>query len=201
VTADAGMTSLENATLVHEELHASSLFALEGTQPELLAEAERLLGHLQRDKAAACTIETVGGKQERRLLWSTVEMAEYNGWTHQRLVLRVCWETVAKDGTIIAKMDRYFITNVAPGDYTARQWLDIIRAHWQVENGIHKTLDVPRSRLCGDEGGGGARGADSAATKAGAEPEEPTLRRRRRGGARFEKTTGPGPATPPPCSP
>jgi len=143
VTADAGMTSLENATLVHEELHASYLFALKGTQPELLAEAERLLGHLQRDKATACTIETVGGKQERRLLWSTVEMAEYNGWTHLRLVLRVCWETVEKDGTIIAKMDRTLrvshfgtkrhlatVSNVAPADYTARQWLDIIRAHW-----------------------------------------------------------------------
>jgi len=142
VTADAGMTSLENATLVHEELHAGYLFALKGTQPGLLAEAERHLANLPHGEAVARTEETVGGKLERRLLWRTAEMAAYHEWTHLRTVLRVRWETVAKDGTVLAEMERYFVSNKAIGRFTAKQWLDIVRAHWQVENGIHKTLDV-----------------------------------------------------------
>lgn len=142
VTADAGMTSLENATVVHEELHAGYLFALKGTQSELLAEAERLLAHLPGEQAIARTEETAGGKLERRLLWRTAEMVGYHGWAHLRTVLRVRWETVSKDGTLIAEMERYFVSNEAAGRFTPAQWLAIVRAHWQVENGVHKTLDV-----------------------------------------------------------
>jgi hypothetical protein len=69
-------------------------------------------------------------------------MVGYHGWTHLRTVLRVRWETLAHNGTVLAEMERYFVSNAAVGDYTPWQWLDIVRAHWQVENGVHKTLDV-----------------------------------------------------------
>ena len=89
VTADSGMNSLENGTLVRAALHAGDLFALEGTQPERLAEAERLLADQPRAQAVARTEEIAGGKMERRLLWHTAEMTNDRGWTHLRTVPRV----------------------------------------------------------------------------------------------------------------
>jgi hypothetical protein len=83
------MNSLENGTLVRAALHAGDLFALEGTQPERLAEAERLLADQPRAQAIARTEEIAGGKMERRLLWHTAEMTDDRGWTHLRTVPRV----------------------------------------------------------------------------------------------------------------
>lgn len=142
ITADAGMASLANADCVHNELHAGYLFALKNTQPELLAEAERLLARLDPKDAVATTVEHGGGKMERRLLWRTTEMAGYHRWTHLKTLLRVRWETVSRDGKVLSEMERYFVSNEAGNRFSPPQWLAIVRAHWQVENGIHQTLDV-----------------------------------------------------------
>lgn len=142
ITADAGMTSLENATFVHEELQAGYLLALKGTQPELIAEAERLLARLGASRSTARTEEIVGGRLHRRLLWQTSRMAAYHGWTHLRTVLRVRCEVREKDGSLVSTMDRYFLSNRPVGRFTPPQWLALVRAHWRVENDIHKTLDV-----------------------------------------------------------
>lgn len=142
ISADAGMTSLENANFIHYELGSIYLLALKGTQRELLDEAERHLRHLGPHQAQATTRELIGGKVHTRYLWTTAEMAGYHGWTHLDAVLRVRWEVTEADGTVVSTMDRYFLSNASFRRFTSSQWLAIVRAHWQVENDIHRTLDI-----------------------------------------------------------
>ena len=142
VTTDAGMTSKANADFVHDELHTGYLFALKDNQPDLRSEADRLLARLGADAVAAETRERIGGRVHRRRVWLTDEIAGFHDWTHLRTVMRVEYEVTAKDGTLVSTMNRYFITNERARRFTPEQWLHIVRAHWRVENDVHKTLDV-----------------------------------------------------------
>jgi len=123
------MTSLENAALVHEERHASDPFAPKGTQLELLAAAQRLQGHLQRDEAAACTIETIGGRRERTFSLSCGFCASTrrpSKGRHDR-----------QDGTLLCQQRRR-------GDYTPRQGLDIVRARTARSRTASTSPESPR---------------------------------------------------------
>ena len=60
---DSGYGSLQNATLVSTALKGS-IFVLKENQPELLAEAERLLGRLNAPEASTAW-EAYQGKQVR----------------------------------------------------------------------------------------------------------------------------------------
>jgi predicted transposase YbfD/YdcC len=142
VTADAGMTSEANARLMHEEFHLGYLLALKENQPELLSHAQMRLGGLPHALAQAATRERQGGLRHVRRVWLAREDDGVNGWDHARTLIRVEWQTTTLDGTVTSTLDRYLISNEKAGRFTPEQWLDIVRAHWRVENDVHKTLDV-----------------------------------------------------------
>lgn len=142
VTTDAGMTSKANADLVHHETKLGYLFALKGNQPELRTEAERLLSTRPEGTADARTRERIGRHTHVRHVWLTDEIAGYHDWDHLRTAIRVRYQVVEDGGMVVRTMDRYFISNERPGRFTPSQWLHVVRAHWSVENDVHKTLDV-----------------------------------------------------------
>lgn len=142
VTGDAGMTSKDNANAVHA-MNLGYLFGLKGNQPELLAEAERLLAHLPADDALAETSERQNGRIVTRRLWLTAEMAGYHDWEHLRTVIRVQSESRYYDGRLDREIEnRYFLTNEPYGRFRPAQWLAVIRGHWRVETDCHQTWDV-----------------------------------------------------------
>jgi hypothetical protein len=143
VTGDAGLVSREHARLV-TAADKAYVFALKDSQPELRREAERLLLPLTTTAPAAQTPwETAKGKQFRRSLWRTTDIAGYHDWTHLQQAWLVRTECRDKDGSNVAVVeDRYFLTSVRTGRLTPAQILQVVRGHWGIENDCFGTLDM-----------------------------------------------------------
>jgi hypothetical protein len=141
VSYDAGACSLENATLVRT-FQLDYLFGLKGTQPTLLAEATRLLGQRPSATADAISEDVVGVNVVTRRAYITEEMAAFGDWIHLNTVVRVESETRAPDGTLVAYMNRYFLSSLRRFALADAQWLRVVRLHWGVENNCHYTFDT-----------------------------------------------------------
>jgi hypothetical protein len=62
-------------------------------------------------------------------------------WPHARTFLSV--ESITtRDGEVIARDDRMYVTSLDPSALTPKQWLVLVRRHWGVENQCHHTLDT-----------------------------------------------------------
>lgn len=138
LTLDAGYISKDNARRI-DEAQLGYVMALKNPQKELVEEAERLL-RFRRKPDAVTPWEHYRGKRMRRLLFRTTEMAGYNGWTHLREVWRIRQET-EKDGECEVE-NRYFVTNLVPGRAQGSIPLEVVRAHWGIENNAFWTLDT-----------------------------------------------------------
>lgn len=141
ITVDAGMTSKHNADLV-VAVNRAYVMALKGTQPELLAEARRLL--LPMTQGAPCAVtpwERAQGKWVRRLLYRTDEIAGYHAWSHLRQAWLVRQESRVGDGPVTIE-DRYFLTSLRLGRLQPSQILQVVRGHWGIENDCFWSLDT-----------------------------------------------------------
>ena len=139
VDTDAGMTSKENADFIYNTQKAY-VMSLKGNQPELLREAQRVLGALRKPEAQT-DWERHQGKLIRRRFFRTSEMAGFHDWHHLRQVWRVEQITQHPDGKI-EREERYFLTSLAWGRLTAEQCLLVVRGHWRVENDCFWSLDM-----------------------------------------------------------
>ena len=145
IDADAGLTSLANATKVTEAGYAY-VFGLKGNQVELFSEAQKLLLPMCASAPEAHSPwESRNGKRIRRRLWRTTEMAGIENsvgkWTHLRQTWLVRQETRMPAGTVEIE-DRYFVTSV-PWDYLSPQQIFLlVRNHWAVENDCFNSLDL-----------------------------------------------------------
>ncbi|ABS25534.1 ISAs1-like element ISAnsp9 family transposase [Anaeromyxobacter sp. Fw109-5] len=66
---------------------------------------------------------------------------EESVWSHARTFLRVT-STVRRSGVVIERDSRLFVSSRAADQLTPDQWLQVVRAHWGVENNNHHTLDT-----------------------------------------------------------
>jgi len=163
VSADAGFTSLANATLI-DGTSKGYVLGLKENQPELLAEARRLLRPTIGAKTETYRVapeaespwERHKGTRIRRQVWRTSQMAGWGEWTHLRQVVLVRQTTEDPSGAKAPVIeDRYFVTNVVAGRLDGAQWLTLVRMHWGIENNCFGTLDVQwleDSRLCCRQG-------------------------------------------------
>jgi len=141
VTTDAGMTSLANADLVDKE-HKAYVMALKENQPELYAEAQRLLLPKTEEAPEAQTPwERHGSRSVRRLLYRSQDIEGYHGWSHLRQVWLVRQESRDKEGKVTVE-DRYFLTSLRIGRLQAQQILRVVRNHWGIENDCFWSLDA-----------------------------------------------------------
>lgn len=138
LSVDAGMVSLENATLV-DQANLGYLMAIKEGQPTILAELLRLLGTASCDYQYT---ERYRGKTVTFRIWRTKAIAGWNGWSHLRQGLRIQRETLDHEGKLEKVEDRYFVTNLLWNRLSSAQWAHQIRSHWLVENSAHRTLDV-----------------------------------------------------------
>jgi hypothetical protein len=136
---DSGYCSLENASLVADATKGY-IFVLKENQPELLAEAERLLGR-KRSPECSTEWEPYRGKQVCYHLYRSSEIAGYLRWTHLEQVWRVDRELRIAGGPSSIER-RYLLTNVHRGRLSPRQTLEVVRRHWMIENGANWTVDV-----------------------------------------------------------
>ena len=139
VTLDAGLVSRALADVIHSA-NKAYVMALKGTQPELLAEATRLLSH-RTDPDAQTDWEVYRGTRIRRSLYRTVEMAGYHDWSHLRQAWLVVQETLFPDGRIEAEQ-RFFVCSIPQARLSVAQILLVVRGHWGIENNCFWTLDT-----------------------------------------------------------
>ena len=146
IDGDAGLTSLANANHVNE-LGYGYIFGLKGNQQELFAEAKALLLPMvdSQEPQAETPWERRSGKQIRRRLWRTDEMAGIENsvgkWTHLRQTWLVRQETMDAQGNVEIE-DRYFISSLLRNFLKPRQILLAVRNHWGVENDSFNSLDL-----------------------------------------------------------
>lgn len=152
VSTDAGLTTEANARLIDDDGRAYWM-ALKGNQPELLAEARRvLLPRSYREPPEARTAWECDSSRGWicRELWRTGPLAPWSKWTHLRQVVLVrVWRApgcqsgkhpVAGPPQLLE--ERWHVTNLVRGRLTGDQLLALDRAHWRCENNLHGTLDI-----------------------------------------------------------
>lgn len=143
VSADAGVASRENASLV-VECKLDYLFRLNEFQPALLRRAEELLGKLGPEEATTTTREQVGRRVITRRLFLTTMMSGEHGWDHLRTValLRTTVKHLDDDDGSEVESQRYFLSSLESTALNGEQWLQCMRGHWGVENNCHHTFDA-----------------------------------------------------------
>jgi predicted transposase YbfD/YdcC len=142
VTMDAGMVSRENADIV-DTAEMGYLMAVKGNQPDMLAEMKRQLDGRSRAEVDHFSSERYQGNTVEYRLWRTKDIAGWNGWTHIKQGFREERRVISADPDKPDEVGtRYFITNRLFSHLKSKDWLQVIRNHWQVENNGHCTLDV-----------------------------------------------------------
>lgn len=140
-TVDSGFCSLKNATLIHESDKAY-VMALKDNQPELIAEAKRLLEPMKSGPAEVETDwERAQGRWLKRQLYRTFEIEGYLDWYH----LKQAWlvvQTSKTDSGEVSVEERYFITSVRRGRLSPKQSLQVVRGHWGIENDCNWSFDT-----------------------------------------------------------
>ena len=143
---DAGLTSLANADHVNA-LGYGYVFGLKGNQPDLFAEAQRLLLPMVKgqEPEAQTDWERRNGKRIRRLLWRTDEMRGIENsagtWSHLRQTWLVRQQSEYADGRVEVE-DRYFVSSLLWNYLKPAQILTLVRNHWGVENNAFNSLDL-----------------------------------------------------------
>ncbi len=156
VTMDAGFCSEQNARLV-DEAGYGYVMGLKGNQPELLAEAQRILMPLADETPphASSSWEREDGRAVQRRFWRTREMAAWLDWSHLRQVWLVRKVARGQKGEETVVEDRLFVTNLPVGRLDPDQCLTVVRRHWRIENDCYNTLSHPlagRHRLLAPKG-------------------------------------------------
>jgi DDE_Tnp_1-associated/Transposase DDE domain len=142
VFADSGSASEANARRV-DEAQRGYVLALKGNQPELEAEAKRLLLPKMRGEAPEAQdegwVRDHKGRWIQRRMWRTGEIEGYLGWPHlrQAIVVRTVRRIGEPDGDSCREEvleDRYFVANLPLGHrLKGPHLLRAIRLYWQVE--------------------------------------------------------------------
>jgi len=143
LTMDAGFCSQANARLVNDA-NFGYVFGLKGNQPELHAEARRVLVPMAERTAplAVSPWERERGKRVQRRFWRTTDLSGWLDWSHLRQVWLVR-RFEQRDGELERVVDeRLFVTNLPVGRLDAKQCLDVVRRHWRIENDCYGTLDI-----------------------------------------------------------
>ena len=123
------------------------VLGLKGNQPDLMAEAERILyvNMVNEEPEAETPWELRNGKYIRRRLWRTGEMQGWytsaGCWKHLRQTWLVRQETKHNNGKIETE-DRFFISSVLWNYLKPKQILMLVRSHWGVENDCFNSLDL-----------------------------------------------------------
>jgi len=160
---DAGFLSRAVFEFVDQHLGYGLVAGLKDNQPDLIAEAQRVLEPMVRSQAPEATTpwERHRGTLMRRKLYRTAELDGWLGWDNLRQVWLVVQETAEPpepandeqrkrnrgcaepgDNWEVSEERRFFVSNVLWNYLTADQILLVVRNHWAVENDCFWALDV-----------------------------------------------------------
>ena len=136
-------TVKDNQSQLHHDIEA------------LFAPDERVPGFSQGqlDFRTAEKWNKTHGRLECRTLSASSMLKGFANWPHAEQVFRVeRYRERMRDGQVTMEV-RYGVTSLAASEANAERLLQMVRAHWQIENGLHyrrdDTLREDRCRLRG----------------------------------------------------
>jgi len=152
ISTDAGLASERNARQI-DEAGKFYWICLKGNQPELQAEAWRLLRPVveQSEPEAQTDWERDSSRGWiRRELWRSPELPGLGAWSHlcQVVLVRVLKAPgrlsgkAPFQGPIQILEERLYVTNLRRDRLGAGGMLSLCRAHWRIENELHGSLDI-----------------------------------------------------------
>jgi predicted transposase YbfD/YdcC len=120
-------------------------------QPTLRADIEHLFtasdrtvlgGHLTHDFRECRTVGKGHGRQERRVLTVSSELAGYSDWPGLRQVFRLERERQTTQTGKVEHEVVYGLTSLGADVASADRLLSLTRRYWGIENGLHHRRDV-----------------------------------------------------------
>lgn len=138
-SGDAAFCTEANARLV-AKAGKGYIFGLKGNQRELWREATRVLGAV-REAEATTDWEKYQGARVRYHLYRTTALEGYLDWEHLKQVWRIEKERLKPNGTV-ERENHYYVTNLHRGRFKPEQIVQVVRAHWGIENNCNWTMDV-----------------------------------------------------------
>ena len=121
------------------EAKADYIFGLKGNQQSLEQEAINLFSHTSLASKDE-TLDYTGNRIETRtcsVLTNLNLLDEKENWTKLKSVIRI--ESIREIGEKKSTQTRYYISSSLK---SAKEFNQLIRSHWQIENNLHWQLDI-----------------------------------------------------------
>lgn len=127
------------------------LWLIKDNQPETLAAIQELFAPepcvpgfspASHDDFRTAERVTKGhGRIEKRVLTASAALQEYVDWPAAAQVFKLeCSVLRVRDGKRTSQV-RYGLTSLKPAEASPARLLELVRAHWQIENGLHYRRD------------------------------------------------------------
>ena len=106
-----------------------------------------------KDFRTATTWDKSHGRLERRTLTTSSLLKDYVNWPYAEQVFRIERHSLRiRDGKLMEKVN-YGVTSLTAAEASPERLLELVRAHWSIENGLHyrrdETFREDRCRLTG----------------------------------------------------
>lgn len=106
-----------------------------------------------KDFRTASTLDKGHGRLERRTLTASSLLKDYVNWPYLQQVFRIERRFLRiRDGKVMEEV-RYGLTSLTPDKASPERLLELVRAHWSIENSLHyrrdETFREDRCRLTG----------------------------------------------------
>lgn len=121
----------ENQKTLYDDLRL-----LFGPQPDELPGTSAI----PDDFVSVRTVDLAHGRLDERVLTTSSLLADYQGWPYLAQAFQVV--RTSYNGRRCTREVRYGITSAPDITRTATDLLGAVRAHWQIENGLHYRRDV-----------------------------------------------------------
>lgn len=150
VTTDALLTQ-RKISLQIVEAGGDYVLPVKDNQPQLLADLQTLFdgescvkgfSPATQDFRQAEKIEKGHGRIEKRTLTVSAELNGYDGWPYAEQVFKLEREFKQVNTGKITREVVYGITSLTRQEADAARLLEITRAHWGIESGLHYRRDV-----------------------------------------------------------
>lgn len=139
ITVDAMMTQLDIARAISDK-KGDYVMALKGNQGTLFNDVRLYFSEIENGMSCSRTIEKNRGQVEIRTCVKTEKIQwldHFEKWKNLKAIFKVESETYKEGKTHVEK--RFYLTSL---NYEASKLLNIVRQHWNIENKLHRTLDV-----------------------------------------------------------
>ncbi len=149
VVGDAMQAQRRLSTQIVEQ-GGDYLWTLKDNQPHLRADIVQLFTPLPNlpgtstpplDLRTARTVNGGHGRIEERILQASTELAGYSTWPYLAQVFQLERRVTDAHGHITSEL-RYGITSLSPTVASAQRLMELVRAEWGIENGLHYRRDV-----------------------------------------------------------